>query len=181
MRAGSAMRISLWDRNSRLGYAAAAVAFAVDQTHKWWMLSVLGITELQKIEVTGFFDLVLVWNPGVSYGLFPQDSELGRLALIGFVLAAILLMALWLAVTDSPGTALALGLVIGGALGNVADRLIHGAVADFFSFHAFGYHWYIFNLADVAIVAGVAILLYDSFRDRGRGQGIDSTGPRDPA
>lgn len=180
MRAGSAMRISLWDRCSRLGYAAAIAAFAIDQVHKWYMLSILQITSTEKIAVTRFLDLVLVWNPGVSYGLFPQDTEIGRLALIGFMVAAIALMVWWLTVTDSHRTALGLGLVIGGALGNAADRLIHGAVADFFSFHAFGYYWYIFNLADVAIVAGVAILLYDSFRDRARDPRIDPRDPGDP-
>ena len=115
-----------------------------------------------SVTVTPFFDLVLVWNRGVSYGLLPQDSDLGRWALILFAFAAAFALVIWLARVTSPLAAAAMGLVIGGAVGNAIDRILYGAVADFFSFHAYGYQWYIFNIADVAIVAGVIGLLYES-------------------
>lgn len=164
-------RISFWGPLSRLGLLVAAVAFALDQLHKWWMLSVLGIAE-GAITVGPYLDLVLVWNRGVSYGWFQQDSSLGLYILIALTAIAVIGLIIWLAMCDGALVALALGLIIGGALGNGTDRLVHGAVADFFSFHAFGFRWYVFNLADVAIVAGVAILLYDSIRDlRAEGAG----------
>jgi signal peptidase II len=92
----------------------------------------------------------------------PQDSALGRWGLILFAFGASLALAVWLARIASPLSAAAIGLIIGGAIGNAIDRIVYGAVADFFSFHAFGLEWYVFNIADTAIVAGVIGLLYDS-------------------
>lgn len=158
-------RITFWGPLSRPGLIVALIACALDQVHKWWMLSVLGITGGQSITVAPFLDLVLVWNRGVSYGWFQQDSSAGLYVLVALTAIAVVALIVWLAMCDVIMVALALGLIIGGAVGNGADRLVHGAVADFFSFHAFGYRWYVFNLADVAIVAGVAILLYDAVRD----------------
>jgi signal peptidase II len=126
------------------------------------MLYVYDIGSRGIVTITPFFDLVLVWNPGISYGLLPQDSAIGRLGLILFALVASLALAIWLARVTSRLAAISIGLIIGGALGNALDRILYGAVADFFSFHAFGLEWYIFNIADTAIVAGVAGLLYDS-------------------
>jgi signal peptidase II len=146
---------------SGIGFSAAALALALDQGHKYWMLDVYHIAERGRVAVTSFLDLVLVWNQGVSYGLLHQDSETGRLALIGFSLAMVVALTLWMVHAASRLSAFSLGLIIGGALGNAADRLVHGAVADFFSFHYAGYHWYIFNVADVAIAAGVIGLLMD--------------------
>jgi len=91
-----------------------------------------------------------------------QHSDLGRIGLILFAAAAALGLTLWLARATAPLAAAAIGLIIGGAVGNAIDRIVYGAVADFFSFHAFGYEWYIFNIADIAIVAGVVGLLYAS-------------------
>jgi len=158
-----------------LGAVAAGLALGIDQTHKWWMLTVYHIAEKRIVPVTPFLDLVLAWNTGVSYGWLRQDSELGRWLLIGFTAVAVVCLAVWLATSHNRLTALAVGLMIGGALGNGADRVIHGAVADFFSFHAYGFYWYIFNLADVAIVAGVVLLLYDIIAERWR---VPSTGDR---
>lgn len=169
-------RVKLVGPYSRFGLLVAIIVLALDQGHKWWMLNVVEITLRHVITVTPFFDLVLRWNNGVSYGLFPQDTRLGLYILVAFTAVAVACMVLWLAACDGRRVALALGLVIGGALGNGADRLAHGAVADFFSFHAFGYYWYVFNLADVAIVAGVGILLYDSIIDRRRTSRADGTG-----
>lgn len=160
------MKMRIWGPFSRFGAIVAVAAFAIDQIHKWWMLYVYEIGARKVVTITPFFDLVLVWNQGISYGLFQQDGELGRYVLIAVMILAVVFLIVWLAGCDSRLGAMALGLVIGGALGNIVDRVIHGAVADFFSFHAFGFHWYVFNLADVAIVAGVGVLLYDSFSDR---------------
>jgi signal peptidase II len=171
------MRIAFRGPHSWLGLWVAAVALAADQLHKWWMLYIVEIAERRIITLTSFFDVVLVWNRGVSYGWFQQDSDLGIYLLVGFTALAVLAMIIWLAACDGRFVAVGLGLIIGGALGNGTDRLVHGAVADFFSFHAFGYYLYIFNLADVAIVAGVAILLYDSVLDRWRAKRVgDSHG-----
>lgn len=148
-----------------LGAIVAAVVFVIDRVHKWAMLGPIGIGENEIIPVTPFFDLLLVWNRGVSYGLFQQESATGRAALVAINVVAAAILWIWLARTRYRLTAISLGLVIGGAVGNAVDRLIYGAVADFFHFHAFGYSWYVFNLADVAIVAGVVGLLYESFLD----------------
>jgi signal peptidase II len=109
-------------------------------------------------------DLVLTWNKGISYGLFQQDSAFGQWALFGVKVAAVMFLWVWLSQAGTKLTAWALGLIIGGALGNAVDRLVHGAVMDFVHLHSPGYDfsWYVFNLSDTAIVAGVALLLYES-------------------
>ncbi len=126
------------------------------------MLYVYDIGAKGTVTLTPFFDLVLVWNQGVSYGLLAQRTELGRWGLILFAFAAAIALIVWLARTTSPLAAAAIGLIIGGAVGNAVDRILYGAVADFFSLHAFGFEWYVFNIADTAIVAGVVGLLYES-------------------
>ncbi|MCP4933325.1 MAG: signal peptidase II [bacterium] len=152
-----------WGPFSRLGYLWAVLSFAIDQFHKWWMLNITGIREGDTIVISPFFDLILIWNRGVSYGLFQQESMAGRLALAAFSLIAVIALAVWLAQPNQTSlTATSVGLIMGGALGNALDRLIRPGVADFFSLHAFGYNWYIFNIADIAIVAGVVGLLYDA-------------------
>lgn len=151
-----------WGQSSRLGFALALLALIADQAHKWWMIHVYRIQEKGSVAVAPFLDLVMVWNQGISYGLFAQDSGAGQAALIGFAVVAVAVLSVWLARTHSALVAAAIGLIIGGAVGNAIDRTIYGAVADFFAFHAFGYHWYVFNIADAAIVAGVVGLLYDT-------------------
>ncbi len=153
---------SFWGPLSGIGMSFAALAFAIDQLYKYWMIHIYQIAERGKVEITPFFDLVMVWNRGVSYGLLAQDSALGRYALAGFAITVSLGLVWWLARQTHTIAAVGLGLVIGGALGNALDRLNYGAVADFFSLHAFGYHWYVFNIADVAIVIGVIALLYEA-------------------
>jgi signal peptidase II len=156
------MRHWLWGPLSPLGLTIAALTVVADQASKLWLLFVFDIGAKGTVTVAPFFDLVLVWNRGISYGLLTQDSQLGRLGLIAFACVAIIALIMWLARVNSPLTAAAIGLIIGGAIGNAIDRIAYGAVADFFAFHAFGFQWYIFNIADVAIVAGVIGLLYDS-------------------
>jgi signal peptidase II len=156
--------MKIWGPHSFTGAALAAATVLCDQLHKAWMIAIFDGGQKPKITVTPFFDLVLVWNPGISYGLFKQNSDAGRWVLVGFAAAAALALTYWLAQLQTRLAAASVGLIIGGALGNAIDRLRYGAVADFFSFHVSGFNWYVFNLADVAIVAGVAGLLYDSFR-----------------
>ena len=156
------LRHWLWGPHSPLGLAVAAITVVADQANKAWMIHVYDIGAKGKVTLTPNFDIVLLWNKGVSYGLLPQDSALGRLGLIGFAFAASLALIVWLARVTTPLTAVAIGFIIGGAIGNAMDRMAYGAVADFYAFHAFGLEWYVFNIADVAIVAGVIGLLYDS-------------------
>jgi signal peptidase II len=154
----------LWGRFSRFGLGIALATFVVDQAHKWWMLLRVGMREGERIPVTSFFDWYYVLNKGVSYSFLTGSDGRWQLALAAFAAISATLLAIWLAKgVDNRMAAAGVGLIIGGALGNGLDRLTLGGVADFFSLHAFGYYWYIFNIADVAIVAGVACLLYESF------------------
>jgi signal peptidase II len=149
----------LWGPCSRLGLGLALATLVADQAHKLWMLDVYRIGEGQRIRVSPFLDLVYVRNPGISYSLLPN---LGQAPLIAFALAATVVLVVWIARAHSRLVALSLGLISGGAVGNAIDRIRLGGVADFFSFHIGSFYWYVFNLADVAIVAGVVGLLYDS-------------------
>ncbi|MPZ59130.1 MAG: signal peptidase II [Rhizobiales bacterium] len=151
---------------TRLGLLTALAAAAADQASKLWLLFVFDIGARQRVAVTPFLDLVLVWNKGISYGLFQQDGPVGQWALLILKAVAVGLLWLWLARAETRLTAVSLGLIIGGALGNAIDRFAYGAVADFILLHlttaTWFFSWYVFNLADVAIVAGVAGLLYES-------------------
>jgi len=147
----------------RAGLAAAFIGLITDQVSKLWLLFGYRIEQNQPIEVAPFFDIIAVWNYGISYGLFQQDSDLGRWVLLAITAAALVFLGRWLWRAESLVSALGLGLVIGGAIGNGIDRIAYGAVFDFASFHFRSFSWYIFNIADVWIVAGVAGLLYDAF------------------
>jgi len=146
------------------GLVAAALALAADQGSKLALLYGLGFAHMalgQSIPVLPFFNLVMVWNPGISYGLFPAHSLWGTSALI--VLSVVLVAGLiyWLWGTVSRALAIGVGLVIGGAVGNLIDRLVYGRVADFFHFYGFGYDWYVFNVADIAITIGAMFIIYE--------------------
>jgi signal peptidase II len=145
-----------------IGGVSAFLMLLIDQAHKFWMLDVYDIASRQPVRVLPFLDLVMAWNRGVSYSLFEAHSEIGRYGLLAVTLAATLFLAVWMWRAQTRFTALGLGLVVGGALGNAIDRAAYGAVADFFHFHVGTFSWYVFNLADVGIVAGVALLLYES-------------------
>src|SRR5215213_938526 len=152
--------------HAREGAIVAAAAFAADQIFKNVMLYGFDFRSLDvfaRIELTPFLDLVMIWNRGVSYGLFQAGGLTGTVILTVFSLAAVALLSWWLKGADRRLLAWGLGLVIGGALGNVIDRILYGAVADFFHFHAFGRDWYVFNVADAAITVGVVMLLVDAF------------------
>lgn len=146
----------------RFGLMVAIAALVLDQATKQWWLGLMA-AEPRGIELTPFFNLVMVWNRGVSFGLFNQgDGDMQRWVLIGFTSVVVIFLGVWLRRAAKPGIALALGLVIGGAVGNIIDRVRFGAVADFLDLHAFGWHWPAFNVADAAIVAGVLLLLADA-------------------
>lgn len=152
-----------WGRFSHIGLWVALATVLVDQAHKWWMILGYQIKLGERIYVAPFMDWVFVLNRGISYSLFSLDSMSGQLILASFAVFISAGMWVWLArAGTSRLMGASLGLIIGGAIGNAIDRILLGGVADFFSLHAFGYYWYVFNIADVAIVAGVAGLLYDS-------------------
>jgi signal peptidase II len=145
-----------------LGLWTAALTFLLDQATKLWMIFIFKIPQKQQVAVTPFMDFVFVINKGISYGLL--SGVVGPYVLSGFSVVVAAGLIWWLSTgVDNRVLAVSVGLLIGGALGNAIDRLWAGGVADFVLLHAFGYQWYVFNIADVAIVAGVVGLLYDSF------------------
>jgi signal peptidase II len=148
---------------ARIGLALALLTLVLDQASKLYMLFVVDLPVREPIHLGPFLSLIVVWNRGVSYGLFQQDGDLGRWVLIAVSLVAALGLSLW--IRRAPGRVLAgsLGLIVGGAVGNAVDRVVYGAVFDFIHLHAGSLSWYVFNVADAAIVAGVVGLLYDSF------------------
>jgi signal peptidase II len=154
-------------RALRSGIVAAIAALIADQASKLWLLFVFDIGHRGAVRVTPFFDLVLAWNTGISYGWFQTDSPAGATILLAIKAGAVVLLAIWMARSQTRLATIGLGLIIGGAIGNAIDRFAYGAVVDFALFHVQfagkNYSWYVFNLADVAIVAGVIALLYDSF------------------
>ncbi|GAC1494819.1 MAG: signal peptidase II [Bradyrhizobium sp.] len=149
------------------GVMAAIAVLALDQASKLWLLFVFDIARRGAVQVTPFFDLVLAWNAGISFGWFQSESAVAQIALMGIKAVAVIVLAIWMARSRTLLATVALGLIIGGAIGNAIDRFAYGAVVDFALFHVQigekAFSWYVFNLADVAIVAGVAALLYDSF------------------
>lgn len=155
-----------WRLDSReVGLVAAAGALVADQGSKLFMLHGAGFAQMgpgESIPVLPFFNLVMVWNQGVSYGLFPASGPSGRWVLVLVALAAIAVLGWLLWRTTSRSLAIGYGLVIGGAIGNnLVDRVIYGRVADFFHFYGFGYDWYVFNIADLAITLGAIAIIYD--------------------
>jgi signal peptidase II len=148
-----------------LGFVAAIVGLLADQGSKLFLLYREGFAHMtpgQAVPVLPFFNLVMAWNPGISYGLFPASSPLGTWALVGFSLIAVIALGCWLWRTTSRSLAIGIGLIIGGAIGNnMIDRVIYGKVADFFHFYGVGFDWYVFNVADVAITLGAVAIIYE--------------------
>ena len=169
----------------RVGLLIAAAVLILDQLTKavflyglGWILSLDGMP-VKPIEFLPFFDFVMVWNQGISYGLLQASSEFERWILTIFAVGVISFLIWWLRGVQDLRLAQAIGLIVGGAVGNVIDRILYGAVADFFHLHAFGYSWYVFNIADTAVVMGVAVmgldLVISEWRSRMRGAKEDRT------
>jgi signal peptidase II len=149
-----------------LGLIVLVLTVIADQASKLWLLFIYDLPVRGGFSLGPYFDIVLTWNTGISYGLFPQQGTFGQWTLLGIKVAAVVLLWVWLARAGSALVAVALGLIIGGAIGNAIDRAAYGAVVDFVLFHVTiggsRFNWYVFNLADAGIVAGVAGILYDS-------------------
>ncbi len=143
------------------GLAVAVLVLVADQFSKWWVLVRLDLPERGDIAVLPGLDFTMVWNHGVTFGLLQAGSGQGHLILGLMALAITLLLVAWMHRTDRRLIAAPLGLIVGGAIGNVVDRLRYGAVVDFIRAHAFDYSWYVFNVADSCIVCGIGILLLD--------------------
>jgi signal peptidase II len=144
-----------------VGGVVALAVVLVDQIIKAGVLSYSARPDADPTPLTPFLDLALRWNRGISFSLFARDSALGQIALVALTLAVTGLLTLWLLRSRSGLPAVGLGLIIGGALGNAIDRVAHGAVVDYLDLHAFGRHFFVFNVADAAINVGVALLILD--------------------
>ena len=143
------------------GLLLALLVVAVDQATKQWIVSGVMVPP-QVIEITGFFNLVLVWNRGVSFGLFNSGAPMGVWILTGLAVAIVAFLLVWLWRAESRLATVSLGLIIGGAIGNVIDRLHYGAVMDFLDFYIGAYHWPAFNVADSAIAVGAVLFVAES-------------------
>lgn len=148
---------------TRLGALAGVMTLAADQASKVGLLRGYELPLREPLVLGPFVNLIVVWNRGISYGLFQQSSDVGRLVLTVMSLVATIAIAIWLTRVRTSLLAVALGLIAGGAVGNAIDRLAYGAVFDFAQLHVGERSWYVFNVADVAIVAGVVGLVCDSF------------------
>lgn len=148
-----------------LPFTLVAAIFVADQASKLWVLYGLDLAAGPRRVLPGF-ELALVWNRGISYGLF-QQSGIGRWLLVAFTFAAVVGLGIWLWRARSLRLQLALAILVGGALGNLADRIAYGAVVDFVHLYWRDFSWYVFNVSDSAIVIGVLLLLVDSFMPGG--------------
>ena len=144
------------------GIGMALAILVADQLSKWWVLEVFDLPARVSVPVLSWLNLTMVWNRGITFGLLSSDSTWGAVLLAGVALAVVAALAVWLWQAERAAVALALGAVAGGAVGNVIDRVRFGAVVDFVHAHAWGWSWYVFNVADAAIVCGVAVLVLDS-------------------
>ena len=138
-----------------LGLVVLVIVLAADQASKWWILEGLQLPQLGRVDLLPILSLTMVWNPGVTFGLFKADGSVGALLLVAVAVVIVAALALWLRRAESRLVAVSLGAIAGGAIGNVLDRLRFGAVVDFIHAHAGGWSWYVFNVADAAIVCGV--------------------------
>ncbi|KMO29525.1 signal peptidase [Methylobacterium variabile] len=143
------------------GALTALATLVLDQASKLGLLFLADLPVREPVVLAPFAQLIVVWNRGVSYGLFQQDSALGRWILVGVSLVASVALGVWMARAGSRWLAGSLGLIVGGAIGNAIDRAAYGAVFDFVHLHAGGWSWYVFNVADAGIVFGVVGLVYD--------------------
>ena len=149
---------------ARQGTLIAVLILLADQISKLWLLFGYQIELNGDFRLAPFATITLVWNRGISYGLFQQEADWGRWGLVAISFVAAGAFSMWLRKNPPRRVAWALGLVIGGAIGNGIDRAAYGAVVDFVHLHWGGFSWYVFNVADCAIVVGVVLLLLDAIR-----------------
>ncbi len=176
----------------RSGWLMALLALILDQATKFAVMAGFGISFRELVTLapqvdqfpqgmseplTSFFNLTATWNRGVSYGLFQQDDDFGRWVLVALSVLAVAAIIWWMCRAPRYLVAISLGLIVGGALGNIWDRAVYGAVFDFAHFHVGSFSWYVFNIADAAIVMGVAGLVWDAFFPADRPQAADSGKP----
>jgi signal peptidase II len=151
-------------RRASLGFAVAALVFFLEQITKWIVLGPLDLRNVGLVEILPFFDLRYTENHGISLGLFQATSDAMRWVLVALTSAIALGVGWWITREEKPGDQIALGMVLGGALGNILDRVRHGYVVDFADLHFGEFRpFFIFNVADAAISIGVAILLLRAF------------------
>ncbi len=156
------------NRLTLLGGSALLLVLAADQASKLWILQGLMLPELGRVDLLPVLSLTMVWNQGVTFGMFKADGAWGPLVLVAIAVAIVAALAVWLRRAETRLVAVSLGAIAGGAIGNVLDRLRFGAVVDFIHFHVGGWSWYVFNVADAAIVCGVAALVLDGLRPKSR-------------
>jgi signal peptidase II len=147
---------------TRLGIVAALLVLGADQASKYWVLHVLDLPDLRQVVLLPVLNLTMVWNQGVTFGLLNGLGAWSHLALAAIALLVVGALGVWLRRAESALAALAIGAIAGGAVGNVIDRLRYGAVVDFIHAHVGQWSWYVFNIADAAIVCGVAVLILES-------------------
>jgi lipoprotein signal peptidase len=150
------------DRYVRTGLIAAVLVLLADQASKWSVMSLIDLPERGQVVLAPVLNLAMVRNTGVTFGLLTGFGEWGHLLLAGLAICVVAALGIWLWRAETRLAAIALGAIGGGAIGNVIDRLRFGWVVDFIDAHLGDWHWYVFNLADAAIVCGVAALVIDS-------------------
>jgi signal peptidase II len=149
-----------------LGLIALAVVLVADQASKWWVLAGLHLQDVGRIDLLPMLSFTMVWNQGVTFGMFKAGGAWGPMLLAAVAAIIVVALGVWLRRAETRLVAVSLGAIAGGAVGNVADRIRFGAVVDFIHLHVGGWSWYVFNVADAAIVCGVAALVLDGLWTR---------------
>jgi signal peptidase II len=152
----------------RFGILTGLLVLAADQASKWWILHRIDLPRIHQVVLLPVLNLTMVSNPGITFGLLTGSSPWNALILSALALVVVIALGVWLHSAESRVTAIALGAIGGGAVGNIVDRLRFGSVVDFIDAHIGVWHWYVFNVADAAIVCGVAVLILEGLLRRGR-------------
>ncbi len=147
----------------RLGFIIVFFALTLDRVSKWWIMEVLELPKIQMVQILPIFNLQWAENRGISFSLLTADGDFGRWALVALTGAIVIGLGIWLKTVQTRVLAIALGLIIGGAIGNIYDRAVFGYVADFLQFHVGDWSFAVFNLADSCISIGAILLIWDSF------------------
>lgn len=153
-------------KNYLFVFAFSLVTFFIDRISKNEILSIFEENNLEKIFINPFLDLFLVFNTGISYGLLSGESSFQKWLLIIVSVSIVAFLLVWTKDSTSRLVNISISFITGGALGNILDRILYGGVIDFISLHAYGYYWYIFNIADVFIVFGVILFLIKILMER---------------